>query len=403
MSVGEPSSPAAGGAARVAAAPAAAGPGPRGQGVERAVARVDLRAIERNCAHLRSLLESRSELCAVVKADGYGHGAAQAARAAQAGGATWLAVAAGGEARDLRRLGVSGRTLVMGALTGPDARAAAEADADVVAWTDRFVDELRGVAAGAARPLRVHVKLDTGMGRLGTKDVRQALALCDRVARDDRLELAGVMTHFATADEPGDDHFPAQLQAFQQFVASVRAAHPGVLVHAANSAAVYREPGSHFDMVRCGVAVYGLDPFQGDAEARELRPALELSSYVADVKRFRPGESAGYGRRWAAERETWVGVLPIGYGDGVRRALSDNCDVLVRGRRHPLVGTVSMDNLTVDLGPQPDVRPGDEAVLIGTRGRERITAEEMASRLATINYEVTCGIGPRVTRRYTEP
>jgi alanine racemase len=154
-------------------------------------------------------------------------------------------------------------------------------------------------------------------------------------------------------------------------------------------------------MVRCGIAVYGLDPFQSDPADQDLVPALSLTSYVADVKRFSPGDSAGYGRRWRAEEHTSVGVLPIGYGDGVRRALTNNADVLVRGRRRPLVGAVSMDNVTIDLGPETDVEPGDPAVLIGAQGGELILSEEVARRLGTINYEVTCGLSPRVRRRYT--
>ena len=151
-------------------------------------------------------------------------------------------------------------------------------------------------------------------------------------------------------------------------------------------------------MVRCGIAIYGLDPFHEDPARRDLEPALELRSYVAAVKRFRAGESAGYGRTWRAPRDTWVGVLPIGYGDGVRRGLGNNADVLVGGRRHPLVGTVSMDNITIDLGPETDVEPGAPAVLIGSQGEERILAEEVARRLETINYEVTTGISQRVAR-----
>jgi alanine racemase len=368
---------------------------------ERALARVDLGAVERNCAHLRGQLSGGAELCAVVKADGYGHGASWCARAALAGGATWLAVATAAEAADLRRHGIASRLLVMGALTSEDAEIALEADADVAVWDAEFLSALATRAAALpSPPARVHVKLDTGMGRLGTKDPALARALCDSAAADERVELAGVMTHFATADEPGDRHFPAQLEAFQAFVAEARRAHPNLLAHAANSAATLREPAAHFDLVRCGVAVYGLDPFQEDPEPRGLEPALSLESYVATVKRFAPGESAGYGRRWRAERGTWVGVLPIGYGDGWRRALTNNADVLVRGRRHPLVGTVSMDNVTIELGADTDVRPGDHAVLIGSQGAERISCEEVARRLETINYEVTCGLSQRVPRRH---
>lgn len=367
---------------------------------ERALARVDLGAIERNCAHLHSRLGGRTELCAVVKADGYGHGAFPCAKAALAGGASWLATATAREAAELRRHGIAARLLVMGALTPADVRLALESRAEVVAFEEPPVREMAEAAASVGVAARLHVKLDTGMGRLGTKDVDEARAVVRAVATDDRLELSGVMTHFATADDPGDSHFPAQLEAFRRFASEVKQAHPDIVAHAANSAATMRDPASHLDLVRCGIAVYGLDPFHEDPRRRGLEPALSLESYIAAVKRFGPGETAGYGRLWRADTDTWVGVLPLGYGDGVRRALANNAEVLVRGRRHPLVGMVSMDNLTIDLGADTDVEPGDRAVLIGAQGGERILCEEMARRLSTINYEVTCGLGPRVRRAY---
>jgi alanine racemase len=364
---------------------------------ERALARVRLDAVRRNCGHLRSLLTDGADLCAVVKADGYGHGAVECARAAQEGGAAWIAVATSGEAAGLRAAGIQGRLLVLGALTTAEARTALDADADLVAWDPAF---LRALPADESRPARVHVKLDTGMGRLGTRDPGEARALVEELDSTPGLHPAGVMTHFATADETADEHFPAQLEAFAAFVAELGDLREGLVVHAANSAATFREPQAHFDMVRCGVAVYGLDPFQEDPRPRGLEPALGLESYVAAVRRFEPGDSAGYGRRWTASEPTWVGTVPIGYGDGWRRALTNNCDLIVRGRRRPLVGTVSMDNVTVDLGPDTDVMPGDAAVLIGSQGGEDILCEEVAHRLETINYEVVCGLTGRVPRRY---
>ena len=340
----------------------------------RALARIDLGAIERNCGRLPK------PLCAVVKANGYGHGAVAAAQAALRGGAEWLAVATADEAAELRAAGIDVRLLVMGALTAEELGTAVEAGADVVAWTDEVAE---------AAP-RIHVKLDTGMGRLGTKDRGLALRLAARP------NAVGLMTHFATADEPGDDHFPAQLAAFREFVDEV--GRDDLLVHAANSAAALRGPESHFDMVRCGVAVYGLDPFLEDPGAHGLEPALSLLSWVASLRRLETGESAGYGRRWRAAEPTWLATVPIGYGDGWRRGLTNNADVLIRGRRHPLVGAVSMDNVTVALGPDADVELGDEVVLIGRQGDERILAEEVARRLGTINYEVTTGLLPRVRR-----
>jgi alanine racemase len=365
--------------------------------VQRAVAVVDQGAVERNCARLADEL-GPSLLCAVVKANGYGHGAVECARAALAGGATWLAVAAAAEAAELRSELPDVRLLTMGALTEAELDVALGAGSDVAAWRPGFA-RLAGERGGelGVRP-RLHVKYDTGMGRLGERDPDAVLALMDAVATDESLDLAGLWTHFATADEPESDFFGEQLERFASLAERARAEHPDVLVHAANSAATLREPASHFDMARCGIAIYGLDPFHSDPFARGLEPALELRSYVADTKRFPAGTSAGYGRRWLAPADTWVGVLPIGYGDGVRRGLSNNGEALVGGKRYPFVGTISMDNLTIDLGPSSSVVPGAAAVLIGEQGDDRILCEEVARRLGTINYEITCGIAPRVPR-----
>lgn len=367
--------------------------------MERAVARIDLAAVERNCARLKAELSGGAELCAVVKADGYGHGADASAEAALTGGATRLAVATGTEAGQVGRRFPQVPLLTMGALTPDDLDAALAAGSEVALWRDGFRElaSARGRAQG--RPVRVHIKHDSGMGRLGNPEPREVLALARACAEDPQLELAGVWTHFATADEPESRFFDEQLERFSTVVDAVKSEFPHVLAHAANSAAVFRDPASHFDMARCGVAVYGLDPFQGDPADRGLSPALSLHSHVADVKRFAPGDSAGYGQTWRASTETCVGVLPLGYGDGVRRGLSNNADVLIAGRRYPLVGTVSMDNVTVDLGPDTEVEPGAEAVLIGRQGEEVVLAEEMARRLGTINYEITCGLSARVPRQ----
>ncbi|HYF26092.1 MAG TPA: alanine racemase [Baekduia sp.] len=354
---------------------------------QRATARVDLGAIAHNVRRLRGV--AGVPVCAVVKADAYGHGAVPVAETVQRAGAAWLAVAAAREAAELRAGGIQGRILVLGALSPGESRIALEADADVVAWHPSLLD--------AGHP-RVHVKLDSGMGRLGTRDARAATQLAVRLAREGRL--AGLMTHFATADDPDDAFLAEQLERFRAWAAPLKSEHPSVVVHAANSAATFREARAAFDMVRPGVALYGMDPFGRDPAALDLRPALELTSYVATVKRMRPGESTGYGRRFVAQGPTTVGIVPIGYGDGWRRALSNNAEVLVRGRRLPLVGTVSMDNIAIDAGAHGGIEVGDEVVLLGERGGERLLAEEVARRLQTINYEVTCGLLPRVPREH---
>ena len=364
----------------------------------RAVARVNLAAIERNCRRLAQAAGT-AELCAVVKADGYGHGAVPVARAALAGGARRLAVATAGEAAELRAAGLDGSLLVVGALSPEELRQAVAARAEVVAWREGFVDAL--AATPGAAGIGVHVKLDSGMGRLGTRDVAEADRVAAAIASDPGLRLVGAMTHFATADD--DPAFVReQLDCFTPWARALAAAHPGITVHAANSAATLHHPEARFDMVRCGIAVYGLDPFHRDPFAQGLEPALALESYAAEVKLCRPGESAGYGRRFIASEPVWLATAPIGYGDGVRRGLTNNADVLVGGRRRRLVGTVSMDNLAVELGPDDAARAlrGTPVVLIGAQDDERILAEEVAARLQTINYEVTCGLSRRVTRLY---
>ncbi len=365
----------------------------------RARASVNLAALERNCARMRRELRSGAELCAVVKADGYGHGALPSARAALAGGAGWLAVVEAGEALELRAGGLTEvPLLVMGALDAGELERALSVGADVVVWRE---DQVRAVAdAGGGR---VHVKLDSGMGRLGTREAGQATGVVNAARATPGVVLAGLMTHFATADEPDDGgFFEQQLQTFTRWAGPLKREQPELVVHAANSAAVLRSQEAHFDMVRCGISIYGMDPFGVDAPAQELEPVLELSSYVADVKPCGSGQSAGYGRTFRAAADTAIALLPIGYGDGWRRSLSNNAEVLIGGRRYPLAGTVSMDSITVEVGEdagEAGLR-GRRAVLIGCDGDERISAEEVARRLGTINYEVTCALTRRVPRTY---
>ena len=366
----------------------------------RALAVVDLGAVERNSATLVGGLAGDAGLCAVVKANGYGHGAVECARAALAGGAGMLAVATAAEAVELRAALPDAPLLVMGALSPPEVDVALWAGAEVAAWRAGFLALVERRGAGLGIRPRVHIKHDTGMGRLGESEPDAVRELVAAAARSESVDLAGLWTHFATADEPGSEFFDQQLERFRDLAEPLKDEHPGLLLHAANSAATLRDRSSHFDMVRCGIAIYGLDPFGSDPFAHGLEPALELRSYVADVKRFPVGASAGYGRRWLAPSDRWVGVVPVGYGDGVRRGLSNNGEVLAGGRRHEIVGTVSMDNVTIDLGADAAVAPGTPAILIGADGDQRILCEEVAERLETINYEVMCGISPRVPREY---
>jgi alanine racemase len=367
--------------------------------VKRAVARIDLGAIERNVAHLASTLRGGARMCAVVKGNGYGHGMVESAKAALRGGATMLAVATAGEAAALRREVEDAPILVMGSIAGEEIGVALAAGAEVTVWRDASRELVGAVASELGVSPGVHVKHDSGMGRLGLRDPGEVAALVDAVAADERMELAGVWTHLATADTD-EDFMREQLERFRSVAEPAKERHPEVFLHAANSAATLRDPSSHFDMVRCGVAIYGLDPFGRDPRDHGLEPALELSSYIADVKRFEAGASAGYGRTWQANAPTWVAPVPIGYGDGWRRGLSNRASALVGGELRPIVGTVSMDNITIDLGEETGVSAFDEVVLIGERAGNRILAEDLARELGTINYEVTAGLLPRVEREY---
>lgn len=369
-------------------------------GRERALAEIDLEAIGANVRRLMHDLPANATHCAVVKANGYGHGAVPVARTAIAAGSSWLGVATVDEAEELRAAGLPARIIIFGALTGTELARAVAARADVVVWSQAFTDE--ACRQGAA----VHVKFDSGMGRLGVcaEEVR---ALSSQAAAAG--SLAGLMSHFATADEPDTTFFEEQLGRFSRLATELKHVYPRLLCHVANSAATLRGPRAHFDMVRTGIAMYGLAPANDDPRKDGLRPAMKLSSYVAGVRLVMPGESVGYGRRFIAVEPTRVAIVPIGYADGVNRLLTNRGEVLVAGRRCRIEGTISMDQLTVRL-PGDWGAPGDEVVFFGPAGegvpgppagdRPRIYCEEMAGLLGTINYEVVCRVGARVVRRY---
>lgn len=367
---------------------------------ERAEARIDLTALRHNCGELRRRIGPGVELCPVLKADGYGHGAAHCASAAIAAGSDRIAVATAREALQIRAVDSDIPILVLGALAPGEVEVAVSAGAALSVWDPDFVEEVERRAAAAGRVVEVHVKYDTGMGRLGNPDPEVVLEVARRVSASPQLALEAVWTHFATADESDRGFMDLQRGRLDELAHRVREQFPDTKVHAANSAALLSDPATHFDLVRPGVAIYGMDPFGSDPSEHGLKPVLSLHSYVATVKRFEPGMSAGYGRTWKATKPTTVVTVPVGYGDGVRRALSNRGEVLIGGRRRSIAGTVSMDNITVDVGDDP-VAVGDEVTLIGTQRDETITAEQVAATLATINYEVTCGISPRVPRRVT--
>ncbi len=382
-------------------------------GRERALAEVDLAAVRHNVARLTRDLPRDTAHCAVVKANGYGHGAVPVAMAALDAGSTWLGVGTAAEAEELREGGVGAPILIFGALTSVELGRAAAAGADVVVWSQSFLREARRFGA------RVHVKFDSGMGRLGVT-AETARHLCESAAQDGLL--VGLMSHFATADEQDTTFFEYQLGRFATLASELKAVHPSLVCHTANSAATLREPRAHFDMVRTGIAMYGLAPSNDDPFKDGLRPVMKLCSYIAGVRSVQPGDSVGYGRTFIADVPTRVGIVPIGYADGISRRLSNRGAVLVAGRRCRICGIVSMDQMAVLL-PDDWGGPGDEVTFFGAAGdgaggdvteawtgasgprrdaadAPRILCEEVARRLYTINYEVVCDVSPRVSRRY---
>lgn len=361
-------------------------------------AEIDLGAIRDNVTLLREVA-APAEVCAVVKADGYGHGAVEVGRAALAAGATCLAVALAEEGVALRAAGVETPVLVLAEPSAAEAELIARHRLDCAVYSEEGVDRIAAASAGS-ETVRVHLKVDTGMHRVGAAP-SSAVDVARRVEKTSGVELAGVWTHCAVADELASATTAAQLDRFEAVLEELAAAgiDPG-LRHAANSAAAIAHPRSRYDLVRCGIAIYGVSPGP-DLDGRlPLRPAMALKAQVSYVKRVPAGQGVSYGHRYRTARETTIATVPLGYADGVPRLLgARGGEVLVGGRRRPIAGTVTMDQLMVDCDDDA-VRRGDEVVLIGEQGDERITAEDWAARVDTIGYEIVCGVGSRVARRY---
>jgi alanine racemase len=348
---------------------------------------VDLGAVRANCARILDHLPTGTRLFSVVKAGGYGHGAVPVARAAVDGGAFGLAVATLEEANALGGLVSPVHVLVMGGLTPAQAT-----DAAAGGWSIGVSNrELAAALGRAGRKVPVHLKIDTGMGRFGCAP-SEALELALFIHQSPGLDLVGTWTHFASS-ESDDAMTRAQLARFTEAVSAFDV-DPGMR-HACNSMGAYNHPEFALDAVRCGIAVYG-------CEWPGTQPALALRSVVTHVKSVEKGDTVGYGSTWKAQGKARVATIAIGYADGVHRARSNRGDVLVRGRRAPLIGAVSMDAITLDVTDVAGVRIGDVATLIGADGDERITAEEVGEWSGTISYEVLTSIGPRVERRYSE-
>jgi alanine racemase len=355
---------------------------------------VDAAAIRHNLGVIREVVGDGVAVMAMVKAGGYGHGDTLAAAAALDGGASWLGVSSAEEALHLRAEGFAGPLLIAGAASPAHLAALVAAGVDLAVWDPDQVDD--AAAAGAGTPARLHLKVDSGMGRLGVLPAQlpELMAAVDRAGA--RVEPVAAFTHFANAeDDPG--YTLGQDAVFLEAAAALRQRWPGLLLHAANSAAALGLPATRHDLVRCGIAIYGYAPAGAEGAAR-LRPAMSFHARVIQVKTVRSGQSVGYGRTWVAERDTRVAAIAAGYADGVQRAQSNRGSVLVGGRRCPIIGRVSMDQLTADVSLVEAVKAGDEAVLFGRQGGVWLGADDVGSAAGTISYEVLCAVSARVPR-----
>lgn len=366
-------------------------------------AEVDLSCLANNLKMFRRLLPPRIRIMAVIKADGYGHGAYEVSRVALQEGASMLGVASLEEGLELRQKGINSPILILGYTDPCQNHLLLEKDLTpaISHWEAALSLSQQALAAGKKVP--VHVKLDTGMSRFGLREPAGIISLLEKLSVLPGIYVEGLFTHFATADEMEKGFMAEQLQRFNAVIREGEKKGIRIpLKHAANSAAAIAFPQSHLDMVRIGIGMYGYYP--SDEVSREkikLLPVLSLKSRIVLLKKIPPGTPVSYGRTFTAAAETLVAVVPLGYGDGYSRQLSNSGVMLVRGRKVPVIGRVCMDLTMLDVGAVPDVREGDEVVVYGKQGSQEITVEQVARQLGTISYELLCNINSRIPRIYT--
>jgi alanine racemase len=361
-------------------------------------AEIDLAALEHNYACVAGRIPSGTGVLAVLKADAYGHGAVICARKLVDLGVAMIGVGDSREALELRAAGVEAPLLVLGAIVEGEMRAVVENDIATCIHSGQRAQLLSKVASALGRRARVHLKVDTGMGRLGVRP-EIARELAASIARDPALELEGVCTHYGSAASPVPFHTAEQIGSFVRLLEEIRA--DGIrpsLVHASNSAAVFSTLREHFSLVRVGLALYGLNPGNLPVGDSPVKPVLSLRTQIVFLKDLPATSPVGYNRTHVTKRPTRIAIVPFGYSDGYPYALSNRAHVLVRGERAPVLGAVSMDYTTIDVSEIPDVVVGDEVTVIGTCGRRRIAAEDLARVIGTIPYEITARLGRRVAR-----
>lgn len=355
---------------------------------------VDLAALRENVRLLKNELPQGTQLMAVVKADAYGHGIVQTAKNALAAGASWLAVARSYEGILLRNAAVDAPILVLGAASGQELSEGVEYGLTMAVCAPEMVSCMQRAAGRLGKPGLVHIKFDTGMGRIGVRDEAETQAMLDTLAACPDVRLTGAFTHFADADGEDDGYTRMQMARFNELTALLPG---GILRHCANSAAIHRYPEAAMDMVRAGISMYGYPPVQTDMP---LCPVMDWRTAVTFVKELHAGDKVSYGCTFTADRPMTVATIACGYGDGYHRAGTGRAEVIIHGKRCPVVGRICMDQMIADVTGLDSVEPGDEAVLLGVQGGASITAEDLAVWSGTISYEVLLAATERVHRRW---
>jgi len=360
-------------------------------------AKIDLSAVEYNIGQIKDNLQGNSDIIAVVKANAYGHGAVQIAKKAIASGVNMLAVATVEEGIELREAGVEKPILVLGTLLEEQIQKVINYDLIAVVYTLNFAKKVAKIAQQLGKEVQVHLAVDTGMGRVGILANNRPVAKIKAIVSLNNLNINGIFTHFAVADEDRE-YTTEQLELFDNLLADLEAEGIEIPIkHAANSAAIIDHPEAHYDLVRLGIALYGLAPAPSLADKIDLKPVLSWKAHVVHVKTVTGGNNISYGCTYTTEAETKVATLAVGYYDGYPRLLSNQAEVLINGQRAPVIGRVCMDQIMVDV-TGIEVRRGAVATLLGKDGAETIQAQELAELIGTINYEVVSRIGPRVKR-----
>lgn len=358
---------------------------------------VNLGAIENNIRLTRKICQT--DIMAIVKANGYGHGSVGVSQAALRSGATWLGVARVREGLELRQAGLECPLLLLGYTPPNKVESAIRNQLSMTVWEAQQVDQIAKIGHACKETARLHLKIDTGMGRIGVKPT-EAINLARQIMQTAGVTLEGVFTHFARADEDDSSPTDQQENLFLAVLSELREiAPPGLIIHAANSAASLKRLNKPYDLVRLGIAMYGLPPSPETQLPPDFQPALSWKTVLSQVKTLPPGQGVSYGHKYITCREELIGTIPVGYADGFRRI--DGNQVLVGGIKVPIVGRVCMDQSMLQLDGVSEARRGDEVVIIGRQGNNQISAEDVAKTWGTINYEVVCGIGARVPRLYT--